>query len=372
MIKIGSINAGSTIRRELNLDFRLSLPDALTKVEASIDKLGELVRKGGKAGCDIVVLPEDCLCTSAWENGNPDAVAGLLGPAVEKMLSDFGKAAAETGTSLICCNDRMDVDGNVRNTAFLLGRDGGRIGQYDKVILPVQESAKKAGDSFSVFETDDLGKIGILICYDIVFPESARCLALEGADIIYNPTVGGAAFGGAEMSRGAFRTRAIENFTPVVVSWGGWSTDSGSMIISAKGEVLAEAMEAGEIAIADVDPKGGRENADWSNAQKDMRARLFRERRPDVFSVLSDPTPPVLATLPEMEPGPPAEIAEIYRKGTTVGHLEFESAQKLMDEGNVQEAIVAFKKLIADYPNTWFDRTAQGKLVELKVNPDRK
>jgi predicted amidohydrolase len=366
MIKIGSINAGSTVRRALNIDFRLGLSDALEKVDGSIDKLAELVRKGGQAGCDVVVLPEDCLCTSAWENGNPEKLPDLLDPAIDRMLSRLGAAAAESGTYLVCCNDRVDSDGHVRNTAFFLGRNGDEIGRYDKVIPPVQESLKRAGDGFPVFDTDDLGKVGILICYDIVFPETARCLALEGADIIFNPTVGGAAFGGAEMSRAAFRTRAVENFTFIVVSWGGWGTDSGSMIISPKGEVLAEARSAEDIAIADIDPKGGRENADWSNAQTDMRARLFRERRPDAFSVLSDPNPPVFADLPEMEPGPPSVIAEIYRKGTTVGHLEYERAQQLASDGDKEVAIAAYKQLIADYPNSWFDRTARERLVELQ------
>ena len=365
MIRIGSINAGSTVRRALNIDFRLGLDDALEKIDASIDKLSELVRKGGRAGCDIVVLPEDCLCTSAWENGNPDKLPDLLTPAVDRMITRLGSAAAETDTYLICSNDRVDSDGAIRNTAFFLGRDGIAIGNYDKVVLPVQESGKRAGDEFPVFDTEDLGKIGILICYDIVSPETARCLALEGADIIFNPTVGGAAFGGAEMSRAAFRTRAVENFTTLVVSWGGWGTDSWSMIISPKGEVLAEALEAEEIAIADIDPKGGRENADWSNAQKDMRARLFRERRPDAFSVLTDPNPPVFANLPEMEPGPPSVIAEIYRKATTVGHLEYDRALKMMNDGNLSGAIRAFKQLVNDYPNTWFERTARERIDEM-------
>lgn len=130
--------------------------------------------------------------------------------------------------------------------------------------------------------------------------------------------------------------------------------------------MLAEARSAEDIAIADIDPKGGRENADWSNAQTDMRARLFRERRPDAFSVLSDPNPPVFADLPEMEPGPPSVIAEIYRKGTTVGHLEYERAQQLASDGDKEVAIAAYKQLIADYPNSWFDRTARERLVELQ------
>ena len=355
MIKIGSINAGSTVRRELNIDFRIGLSDALDRVDSAIEKLAELVRKGGQAGCDIVVLPEDCLCTSAWENGNPDKLPDLLCPSVDRMLTRLGSAASETETYLICCNDRVDADGNTRNTAFLIGRDGERLTHYDKVILPVHESRKNPGEGLPVYETPDLGGVGMLICYDIVFPETARCLALAGADIIFNPTVGGA----------AFRTRAVENSTYVVVSWGGWGTDTGSMVISPRGEILAEATAGEEIAMAEIDPQGGRENADWVNAQDDMRSRLFRERRPEVFGNLTLSRPPVLDKVPDLQPGSPAEIAEIYRRTTTVGHLEFEHAEKLREEGDEAGAIAAYRKLQSDYPRSWFDRTARERLAEL-------
>ena len=96
-----------------------------------------------------------------------------------------------------------------------------------------------------------------------------------------------------------------------------------------------------------------------------MRARLFRERRPDAFSVLTDPNPPVFANLPEMEPGPPSVIAEIYRKATTVGHLEYDRALKMMNDGNLSGAIRAFKQLVNDYPNTWFERTARERIDEM-------
>ena len=121
MIKIGSVNAGSSVRRELHIDFRLTLEEALNKVGAAIAKLTELIRKGGQAGCDVIVLPEDCLCTSAWENGNPEQTNELLHTAVDRMLERLGAAAAESGSYLICCNDRVDRDGKIRNTAFFLG-----------------------------------------------------------------------------------------------------------------------------------------------------------------------------------------------------------------------------------------------------------
>ena len=75
----------------------------------------------------------------------------------------------------------------------------------------------------------------MLICYDMVFPESARCLALGGADIIFHPTLGGAAIGDEDISRAAFRTRAVDNFVYIVVS----QRYAGSLIISPKGKILS-------------------------------------------------------------------------------------------------------------------------------------
>ena len=109
------------------------------------------------------------------------------------------------------CRDFGKKGFGAGNTAFFLGRDGREIGRYHKVQLPVHEQLKEPGDRFPVFETPDLGGVGMLICYDMVFPETARCMALNGADILFNPTLGGAAFGGWEISRAAFRTRAVEN-----------------------------------------------------------------------------------------------------------------------------------------------------------------
>src|SRR5256885_966664 len=95
-------------------------------------------------------------------------------------------------------------------------------------------------------------------------------LALGGADIIFVPTMGGAVTtGDEEMNRAAFRTRAVDNFVYLVVAERG----GGSMIISPQGKVLADG-RTGDIAIAEIDPLGGREGGDTHNVQRDMRARL--------------------------------------------------------------------------------------------------
>ena len=102
---------------------------------------------------------------------------------------------------LVVCNDMIEPEGAIRNAAFLLGRDGKEIGRYYKVNLPLAEQSRTPGDGFPVFDTPDLGSVGMLICYDLVFPETTRCLALQGADVVFVSTMGGAAMGDEAFAR---------------------------------------------------------------------------------------------------------------------------------------------------------------------------
>jgi hypothetical protein len=251
----------------------------------------------------------------------------------------------------------------MRNTAFLLGRDGREIGRYDKVNMPIHELDKKRGETFPVFHTPDLGDVGMLICYDMVFPEAARCLALQGADIIFHPTLGGAAIGDGEISRAAFRTRAVENFAYIAVSQRG----AGSMVISPTGDVVAEGQQADGIAIADIDPRGGRAGGDAFNHQRDMRARLFRERSPAAFSILTDPHPPVLEKVPQAISI--ADAARIANAALTAGGDEFRRAEQLLRDGKTEAAVHAFNSLIEKYPTTWIDRVARERLKSVSRLP---
>src|SRR4029078_38892 len=93
--------------------------------------------------------------------------------AVDHMLNRLGAAAAKHHLYVVCCSDHAERDGHVYNTAFLLGPDGKEIGRYHKVCPTIHERVCTPGDSFPVFETKDLGSVGLLICYDMVFPEPA-------------------------------------------------------------------------------------------------------------------------------------------------------------------------------------------------------
>jgi predicted amidohydrolase len=365
-IRIGSANFGSTLKRGLDVDYRLTSPSAvLDQVERTLDVLEGIVHKAGEAGCDIVAFPESTLAMSRWKWVHPELRGEVLPEAVRRMLERLGGAAASHRMYLICCNDTWEPDGAVRNTAFFLDREGHEIGRYHKVGLPLHEQLKKPGDGFPVFETPDLGGVGILICYDMVFPEPARCMALGGAGILFVPTEGGAAFGGPDISLAAFRTRAVENFCYVVVVWGGGNQNLGSMIISPHGEILVEEREPGALAIADIDPFGGRQGGDFANWQQDLRARVFRERRPETYQRLTEPHPPVLDRLPPYTPAPAEEIAHTFGRAITVGHEHWDSAEELLRSGNIAQAIQALKAIKRDYPGTWFDRMADARLAEL-------
>jgi predicted amidohydrolase len=349
------------------VDWRLKPAEALAHVEKTLGELERLVHRAGEAGCDVLALPEDTLGLLHWEMGNIPLVAEVLPKAVPQMLQRLGKAAASHNMYLVCSSDIAEPDGSYRNAAFLLGRDGREIGRYHKVNLPIHESGRTPGNTFPVFKTQDLGWVGMLICYDMVMPEATRSLALNGADIVFLPTMGGAAFGDADLNRAAFRTRAVDNFVYVVVAKRG----GGAMVISPKGKILAEGKRGDDIAIADIDPFGGRDAADALNSQKDMRARLFRERNPAAYGILTDPNPPVLERLPAAISA--EDAIRIGAKTLTIGNERFSEAQQLLKQGKTAEAKAAFERLRAEFPYTWIDRAAGAALEKMQetTHPSR-
>src|SRR5438093_6776018 len=178
------------------------------------------------------------------------------------MIRRLGSTAARNKMYLGVCSGLTESDGGTYNTAFLLGRDGKEIGRYHKVCPTWGEAGvRKRGNSFPVFPTPDLGTAGMLICYDLVVPETARCLALAGADIIFFPTMGGAAMGDDDIGVQALRVRAAENFIWLVVAQRG----NGAMIISSQGKIIAWADGSDGLSIADVDVQGQREGGDALN-----------------------------------------------------------------------------------------------------------
>jgi hypothetical protein len=99
------------------------------------------------------------------------------------------------------------------------------------------------------------------------------------------------------------------------------------------------------------------------NHQHDMRARLFRERNPAAFGILTDPHPSVLQKLPiditQREAG------RIAARVLTIGEEEFRQAEALSRAGKADEAITAFSRLRIEYRGSWIDRVAKERLAKL-------
>ncbi len=161
-------------------------------------------------------------------------------------------------------------EGNlIYNSAVLLGPDGQLIGKYRKAALTTREAADgyTPGTEYPVFQTR-FGKLGIMICYDLFFPEVARHLTENGAEIIAVPI-----WGGDELLA---RARAIDNRVFLVTStyeapWLHWMR---SGVWDREGNLIAAAKRYGTIAVADVD-LNERFDHKWLG---DFRSQLPRER----------------------------------------------------------------------------------------------
>jgi predicted amidohydrolase len=334
-------------------------------VDKNLMELEQIVQRAGKQGCDVLAFPEDTLGLLNWYGVNEQLAKEFVPEAVTRMLDRLGRAAAAHRMYLVVCSDFIESDGATYNTAFFLGRDGKQIGRYHKTCPTWFEcGARSRGESLPVFPTPDLGTVGMLICYDLVFPETARCLALAGADVIFFPTMGGAAVGDDDIGLQALRVRAAENHVYLVVAFRG----AGSMIISPRGKIIARAEGPDGLAIADIDPFGGRQGGDAMNHQRDMRARLFRERNPAAFGILTDPHPPVLKKVPI--DSTPREAGLIAAKVLTIGEEQFRQAEALARAGKTSEAIAAFGRLRTEYPGSWIERVARERLRTLGDSQD--
>ncbi len=344
------------------LPYKLPYAEALEQVRRNLDELAGLAEEAARQGCRIIGFPEDTLGTLEWEAGNPGQLYAFLREAEALMLERLGAVAAQHRMPIACCNDCAEGE-DIYNTAILLGADGKEIGRYHKVQPTLGESSRKRGTHFPVFEVPGIGTVGLCICYDILFPETTRALALAGADLVFHLTLGGASMGIPEADLAAFRTRASENFIYLVVAFRG----GGSMVIGPKGEILAEGGKAQDAVVAaDIDPSAGREAGDsLGGLTADFRARLFRERNPEAYQILTDPHPPALDKLRHI-PVPSIErAAALMAEGLTTGADAFYEADHWLAAGRTEEARACFEELAAHFGTIWIGRVSRERLEQL-------
>ena len=145
------------------------------------------VRRAAEAGAQLVVLPE--LATSGYTfHSEPEAAAAAEALDGDGAIAAWQALCRELQLYVVAGVNERVSDQTRFNSAVLLGPEG-RVGLYRKAHLFFEESRYfQPGDlPFPVFDLP-FGRVGMLVCYDLWFPEAARALALQGADLIAVPT----------------------------------------------------------------------------------------------------------------------------------------------------------------------------------------
>lgn len=252
-------------------------------------RIGRLIADARAQGVRLLVLPEACL---GGYLANLDGGAVPLPPALDVDGPELARVAAmarEMTVTLGIC----EADGPTRyNTAVALTGDG-VLGAHRKVHQPLGEGvAYAAGERFEAFDSP-VGRLGMLICYDKAFPEAARALALDGAEVIAVMSAWpvGRTNAHPDMAQDRWtlrfnlfdQARALENQVVVVSAnqsgtFGSLRFVANAKVVGPGGDVLATTGVDEGMAVAEVDlPEllGGARRAMFH----------LRDRRPDAYAV---------------------------------------------------------------------------------------
>lgn len=266
--------------------------------DRNVGRIVEFIEEASAYGAKLIVFPE--LASSGFVVGRDvdfiqqyrRAALSLHDAAVDELSAATRRHGCVAVVGLL--REHPVVPANFCNSAVLFGPEG-MIGVYDKTHIPSEEKHYfHPGSSLQVFNTP-YAVLGCLICADSSFPEPARVLALQGAEVMC------VSFNRPRLPPPAAATylsvvvaRAFENQVPVVAAnrvgaqeWKGQRTEfeGGSCIVGSTGEVLAHAPHSEEdILVADLDFDEMADVRLWQTR--------YRDRRPELYRPLDDPLVP--------------------------------------------------------------------------------
>ena len=263
--------------------------------------LKESIKEAAINGADLVVLQElhnSLYFCQVESTDNFDLAEPIPGPSTEF----FGNVAKEYGVVLVTSLFERRAAGLYHNTAVVFDKDGSIAGKYRKMHIPDDPAYYEKfyftpGDlGFHPIQTS-LGKLGVMVCWDQWYPEGARLMALQGAELLIYPTAIGWESTDTDEEKQrqltAWQTvqrgHAVANGIPVVaVNRSGHEVDpSGqtngidfwghSFVAGPQGEMLAEAGIEPTTLIVDVDMKRSENVRRWWPFLRDRRIEEFGE-----------------------------------------------------------------------------------------------
>lgn len=273
-------------------------------VQENINKAEKMVREAADNGANIILLPElferQYFCQEKRYDYYDYALPLEKNPAVNR----FKEVAKELGVVIPVSFYERDID-RLFNTVAMIDADGRVLGIYRKTHIPDDHFYQEKfyftpGDTgFKVFDTR-FGCIGVGICWDQWFPETARCMAVQGAEMLLYPTaIGSEPILDVDSSghwRRVMQGHAAANLMPVVAANrigveavepckenAGQSSSLDfygcSFIADATGDIIASAKQEETILYGEFDLDALKEDRlSWG---------LFRDRRPETYVVMT-------------------------------------------------------------------------------------
>lgn len=273
-------------------------------VQENINKAEKMVKEAADNGANIILLPElferQYFCQEKRYDYYNYALPLEKNPAVNR----FKEVAKELGVVIPVSFYERDID-RLFNTVAMIDADGSVLGIYRKTHIPDDHFYQEKfyftpGDTgFKVFDTR-FGCIGVGICWDQWFPETARCMAVQGAEMLLYPTaIGSEPILDVDSSghwRRVMQGHAAANLMPVVAANrigvetvepckenAGQSSSLDfygcSFIADATGDIIASAKQEETILYGEFDLDALKEDRlSWG---------LFRDRRPETYVVMT-------------------------------------------------------------------------------------
>jgi len=243
-------------------------------VAGNLGRLDEACARAAARQVTVLVTPE--MFTSGYAIG-PGEVLRLAEPAGGPTETAVAAIARHRGLAIVYGYPERAADGSVYNAATMVGRDGAVRGRHRKVHLygDLDRAQFAAGDVRPAAFDFDGTRTGMLICYDVEFPEAVRQLAVDGAGTVLVPTAN--MTGCEQVQEFLVRARACENGCAIgYANYCGadsvFQYNGRSMICGPRGEVLAQAGADGEeLVIADL--PGGVAGNYLADRRADLYAR---------------------------------------------------------------------------------------------------
>lgn len=244
--------------------------------EANFPHAAELIRQAMAEQPDVIVLPESWDISFLPRNATPE----LYENSYRRAVREIGDLAKAYNVNIVAGSVSNYREGKLCNTCCVFDHQGALIASYDKIHLfsHVGEDKRYApGEAICTFRLDGV-RCGVIICYDVRFPELVRTMCLDGLDVLFVVCQWPKAR--IDMLHTLCRARAIENQIFVACcSACGTAGDrvcgGNSAIFGPSGEFLAAAADAQTVLCADCE-------LDSLQGLRDSFP-VFRDRRPELY-----------------------------------------------------------------------------------------